>query len=550
MLNRQGRPTAPQAHGVADPAAGTAGDAARLQGDASRPAPGGAPEHPTFTGNRALAQIEPLIFEIGTPETTGVDFEEPEAFEPRLGGLERREPIGLAGLSEPETMRHYVRLSQQNYGIDTGLFPLGSCTMKHNARLNERMARLPGFSDVHPLQPVSTVQGALALMEELSRYLLTLTGMEAVALSPKAGAHGELCGMMAIKAAIDAKGEGATRRVVLVPDSAHGTNPATGALIGFNVKPVPAREDGWVHVEDVKALIGPDVAAIMLTNPNTCGLFEPQIVEIARALHEAGAYFYCDGANFNAIVGKAKPGDLGVDAMHINLHKTFSTPHGGGGPGAGPVVLSGRLAPFAPVPFLRREGDALALVEHAGEAGGELSPFGRITAFHGQMGMYVRALSYMLSHGADGMRQASEDAVLNANYIRAGLSDLLSLPFGDKPCMHEVLFDDAWLKDTGVTTLDFAKAMIDEGYHPMTMYFPLVVHGAMLIEPTESESKASLDLFVATLRDLAMAARRGETERFSGAPYHAPRRRLDETRAARSPVLKWTPRAPVAEAAE
>jgi glycine dehydrogenase subunit 2 len=533
MLNRQGRPTAPQAHGVADPAAGTAG----------------APEHPTFTGNRALAQIEPLIFEIGTPETTGVDFEEPEAFEPRLGGLERREPIGLAGLSEPETMRHYVRLSQQNYGIDTGLFPLGSCTMKHNARLNERMARLPGFSDVHPLQPVSTVQGALALMEELSRYLLTLTGMEAVALSPKAGAHGELCGMMAIKAAIDAKGEGATRRVVLVPDSAHGTNPATAALIGFNVKPVPAREDGWVHVEDVKALIGPDVAAIMLTNPNTCGLFEPQIVEIARALHEAGAYFYCDGANFNAIVGKAKPGDLGVDAMHINLHKTFSTPHGGGGPGAGPVVLSGRLAPFAPVPFLRREGDALALVEHAGEAAG-FSPFGRITAFHGQMGMYVRALSYMLSHGADGMRQASEDAVLNANYIRAGLSDLLSLPFGDKPCMHEVLFDDAWLKDTGVTTLDFAKAMIDEGYHPMTMYFPLVVHGAMLIEPTESESKASLDLFVATLRDLAMAARRGETERFSGAPYHAPRRRLDETRAARSPVLKWTPPAPVAEAAE
>jgi glycine dehydrogenase subunit 2 len=547
MLNRQGRPTAPQAHGVADPAAGTAGDAARLQGDASRPAPGGAPEHPTFTGNRALAQIEPLIFEIGTPETTGVDFDEPEAFEPRLGGLERREPIGLAGLSEPETMRHYVRLSQQNYGIDTGPFPLGSCTMKHNARLNERMARLPGFSDVHPLQPVSTVQGALALMEELSRYLLTLTGMEAVALSPKAGAHGELCGMMAIKAAIDAKGEGATRRVVLVPDSAHGTNPATAALIGFNVKPVPAREDGWVHVEDVKALIGPDVAAIMLTNPNTCGMFEPQIVEIARALHEAGAYFYCDGANFNAIVGKAKPGDLGVDAMHINLHKTFSTPHGGGGPGAGPVVLSGRLAPFAPVPFLRREGDALALVEHAGEAAG-FSPFGRITAFHGQMGMYVRALSYMLSHGADGMRQASEDAVLNANYIRAGLSDLLSLPFGDKPCMHEVLFDDAWLKDTGVTTLDFAKAMIDEGYHPMTMYFPLVVHGAMLIEPTESESKASLDLFVATLRDLAMAARRGETERFSGAPYHAPRRRLDETRAARSPVLKWTPPAPVAEA--
>jgi glycine dehydrogenase subunit 2 len=411
------------------------------------------------------------------------------------------------------------------------------------------MARLPGFCDVHPLQPVSTVQGALELMSELGRYLVTLTNMTAVALSPKAGAHGELCGMMAIKAAIDAKGEGATRKVVLVPDSAHGTNPATAALIGFQVKPVPARDDGWVHVDDVKALIGPDVAAIMLTNPNTCGLFEPQIVEIAKALHDAGAYFYCDGANFNAIVGKARPGDLGVDAMHINLHKTFSTPHGGGGPGSGPVVLSARLAPYAPVPFVRLMDDGFDLVEQADDAG-EAQPFGRITAFHGQMGMYVRALSYMLSHGSDGMKQASEDAVLNANYIRAGLSDLMSLPFGDKPCMHEVLFDDAWLKDTGVTTLDFAKAMIDEGYHPMTMYFPLVVHGAMLIEPTESESKASLDLFVATLRDLAMSAKRGDTERFTGAPYHAPRRRLDETRAARSPVLKWTPPAPVAEAAE
>ncbi|HEV2566842.1 MAG TPA: aminomethyl-transferring glycine dehydrogenase subunit GcvPB [Microvirga sp.] len=550
MLNRQGRPTAPQAHGVSDPAAGMGDQAARLQGDASRSSGSTAGHHPTFTGNKALAQVEPLLFEIGRYDTTGVDFDEPANFEPRLGGLERKEPIGLPGLSEPETMRHYVRLSQQNYGIDTGLFPLGSCTMKHNARLNERMARLPGFSDVHPLQPVSTVQGALELMDELGRYLITLTNMTAVALSPKAGAHGELCGMMAIKAAIEAKGEGATRNVVLVPDSAHGTNPATAALIGFKVKPVPAREDGWVHVEDVKERLGPDVAAIMLTNPNTCGLFEPQVAEIAKAIHDAGAYFYCDGANFNAIVGKAKPGDLGVDAMHINLHKTFSTPHGGGGPGSGPVVLSERLAPYAPVPFVRMKEGSFELVEHYDEAGGRAAPFGRMTAFHGQMGMYVRALSYMLSHGADGMKQASEDAVLNANYIRAGLSDLLSLPFGNKPCMHEVLFDDAWLKDTGVTTLDVAKAMIDEGYHPMTMYFPLVVHGAMLIEPTESESKSSLDLFIATLRDLAMAAKGGDKERFTGAPYHAPRRRLDETRAARNPVLKWTPPAPVAEAAE
>ncbi|MFL5033618.1 MAG: aminomethyl-transferring glycine dehydrogenase subunit GcvPB [Microvirga sp.] len=563
MLNRQGRPTG------AD--------------DAS------AAEHPTFTGNRALQQEEPLIFEIGRLDATGVDLDEPESFAPRLGNLERTGNIGLPGLTEPEAMRHYVRLSQKNFGIDTGLFPLGSCTMKHNARLNERVARLPGIGDIHPLQPVSTVQGALELMSELARYLTTLTGMPAVALSPKAGAHGELLGMMAIKAAIAAKGEGDTRRTVLVPDSAHGTNPATAALIGFSVKPVPVRDDGFVHVDDMRPLLGPDVAAIMLTNPNTCGLFEPQIVEIAQALHEVGAYFYCDGANFNAIVGKVRPGDLGVDAMHINLHKTFSTPHGGGGPGAGPVVLSERLAPYAPVPFVvpsplagedrlgrrpseegglaegtagvssdatptptpprKGEGNAFALIEHAPDADGT-APLGRITAFHGQMGMYVRALSYMISHGSDGMRQASEDAVLNANYVRAGLSDLMSLPFGDKPCMHEVLFDDAWLKDTGVTTLDFAKAMIDEGYHPMTMYFPLVVHGAMLIEPTESESKASLDLFVAALRDLAMAAKRGDAERFSGAPYHAPRRRLDETRAARQPILKWAPPKPLAEAAE
>ncbi|HRE22414.1 MAG TPA: aminomethyl-transferring glycine dehydrogenase subunit GcvPB [Rhabdaerophilum sp.] len=523
MLNNQGRPTAPGEAVAAEPS--------------------------TFTGNKALQVEEALLFEIGRADVTGVDLDEPEAFTPRLGGLERKEAIGLVGLSEPEAMRHYVRLSQKNYGIDTGLFPLGSCTMKHNPRLNEKMARLPGFGDIHPLQPQSTVQGALQLIAELARYLMVLTGTKAVAMSPKAGAHGELAGMMAIKAAIEAKGEGMTRRTVLVPESAHGTNPATAALIGFEVKPVPARADGTVHVEDVKALLGPDVAAIMLTNPNTCGIFEPQVVEIAKAMHDSGAYFYCDGANFNAIVGKARPGDLGIDAMHINLHKTFSTPHGGGGPGAGPVVLSERLALFAPVPFIREAAGKLELVEHRAAVGGA-KPFGRVTAFHGQMGMYVRALAYMLSHGSDGMKQASEDAVLSANYIRAGLSDLMSVPFPDHPAMHEALFDDTWLKDTGVTTLDFAKAMIDEGYHPMTMYFPLVVHGAMLIEPTESESRASLDLFIMALRDLAMRAKRGETERFTGAPFHAPRRRLDETRAARNPILKWVPPQPVQQAAE
>ena len=523
MLNNQGRPT-------------SAGSAAMTEA------------HPTFTGNRALMQEEALIFEIGRAGTTGVDLDEPAQFKSRLGGLERKQELTLPGLTEPEAMRHYVRLSQKNYGIDTGIFPLGSCTMKHNPRLNERMARLPGFGDLHPLQPLSTVQGALELMQDLSRWLIELTGMEAVALSPKAGAHGELCGMMAIKTAIAARGE--SRKIVLVPESAHGTNPATAALIRFTVKTVPARPDGTVDPAVVKSLLSSDVAALMLTNPNTCGLFERDVVEIAEAVHAAGAFFYADGANFNAIAGKARPGDLGCDAMHINLHKTFSTPHGGGGPGSGPVVLSHRLARFAPVPFLRRDGEKLTLVEEVEDATGTEQPFGRLTAFHGQMGMFVRALAYMLSHGIDGVRQASEDAVLNANYVRACLADVMSLPFGNKPCMHEALFDDAWLKDTGVTTLDFAKAMIDEGYHPMTMYFPLVVHGAMLIEPTESESRASLDLFIASLRDLAMAVKRGDTERFTGAPYHAPRRRLDETRAARQPVLRYAKPKPIAEAAE
>jgi glycine dehydrogenase subunit 2 len=323
---------------------------------------------------------------------------------------------------------------------------------------------------------------------------------------------------------------------VLIPQSAHGTNPATAALLGFSVRVVPAAADGTVRVEAVREALGPDVAAIMLTNPNTCGLFEREIVDIAAAVHEAGAYFYCDGANFNAIAGVARPGDFGVDAMHINLHKTFSTPHGGGGPGAGPVVLSERLAPFAPVPFIRRDGERLALVEHAEGT----QSFGRLTAFHGQMGMFVRALAYLLAHGGDGVAEASRDAVLSANYVRARLRDIFTQPFGDRPCMHEVLFDDAWLKGTGVTTLDFAKAMIDEGFHPMTMYFPLVAHGAMLIEPTESESKASLDQFIAMLRALATAAREGDTERFTKAPRLAPRRRVDETLAARKPVLRWS----------
>jgi glycine dehydrogenase subunit 2 len=492
----------------------------------------------------SLLPNEPLLFEIGDTEHSGVDLPDVEIDMSRLGGFERKSPLDLAGLTEPETLRHYVRLSRLNYSIDSGMYPLGSCTMKHNPRLNEKMARLPGFADIHPLQPVSTVQGALELMNQLAHWLMVLTNTSAVCLTPKAGAHGELCGMMAIQAAQVARGQG-HRKVVLVPESAHGTNPATAAFLGYAVKPIPARDDGTVDVNAVKAALGPDVAAIMLTNPNTCGLFEPEVIEIAEAVHEAGAFFYCDGANFNAIMGVVRPGDLGIDAMHINLHKTFSTPHGGGGPGAGPVVLSEALAPFAPVPFVHKGDKGLELVEHSTD-----THLGRITAFQGQMGMYVRALTYMLSHGGDGLAQAAKDAVLNANYVKARLERAFSVPFPGQPCMHEALFDDSFLEGTHVSTLDFAKALIDEGFHPMTMYFPLVVHGAMLIEPTESEPKQTLDRFCDVMLDLAADAKAGKVERFTAAPTRAPRRRLDETRAARSPRLKWEPVEELPAAAE
>jgi glycine dehydrogenase subunit 2 len=501
----------------------------------------------TISGDRGLDHEEKLIFELGRDGVTGVDLPDVKVTDARLGGARRRGGIGLPGLSEPEVIRHYVRLSRMNYAIDAGLYPLGSCTMKHNPRLNEKMARLPGFGDLHPLAPRAAAQGALELIAQLMKWLTNLTGMPAVAMSPKAGAHGELCGLLAIRAAIAARGEHRPR--ILVPESAHGTNPATAAFAGFTVDEVPAKPNGHVDAEALKAKLGPDVAAIMLTNPNTCGLFEGEVIEIAEAVHAAGAYFYCDGANFNAIAGRVRPGDLGIDAMHINLHKTFSTPHGGGGPGAGPVVLSAALAPFAPLPLLVADAEGLRLIEDRAELPPGAQPFGRMCAFHGQMGMFVRALSYMLSHGRDGVRQASEDAVLSANYILASLKDVMSAPFGDGPCMHEALFDDSFLDGTGVTTLDFAKAMIDEGYHPMTMYFPLVVHGAMLIEPTESESRESLDRFIHVLRSLALEAKEGNKARFEGAPRLAPRRRLDETAAARKPVLRWKPPA-LAQAAE
>ncbi len=490
----------------------------------------------TVTGNRALDIDEPLIFEQHARGRCGVDLPEPPKVENRLGGQERREPVALPDLAEPQVVRHYTRLSRNNFGIDTGTYPLGSCTMKHNPRLNEKMARLPGFAELHPLQPLSTVQGALRLMDRLAHWLKTLTGMPAVALSPAAGAHGELCGVMTIRACLEARGS--AREVVLVPESAHGTNPATAVACGYRVVEVAADATGRVDRAALEARLGPDVAAIMLTNPNTCGLFERDICAIAGAVHDAGALFYCDGANFNAIVGRVRPVDLGIDVMHLNLHKTFSTPHGGGGPGAGPVAMTAELAPFAPLPWLVSGANGFELVERA--EGDAAAAIGRLRGFHGQFGTFVRALAYMMSVGGDGLRKVAGDAVLSANYLLAGLHDVFRAPWPG-PCMHEALFDDGFLKDTGVSTLDFAKALIDEGVHPMTIYFPLVVHGAMLVEPTETESKAALDSLIAVMRGLAARARQGDVDYFRGAPHHAPRRRLDETRAARHPVLRWQP---------
>ncbi|QZH75764.1 MAG: aminomethyl-transferring glycine dehydrogenase subunit GcvPB [Erythrobacter sp.] len=522
----------------------------------------GAQDYPTVTGNKALMLEEPLIFEIGGKDTCGVDFTPPLPLaggagggpeietvvsptpdpsrqrEGKLGKFARTQPLGLPGLSEPETVRHYTRLSRQNYGIDLGFFPLGSCTMKHNPRLNEKVARMPGFADVHPLQPVDTVQGALKVIDELAHWLITLTGMSAVAMSPKAGAHGELCGILCIRAALEARGD--AREVVLVPESAHGTNPATAAFAGYKVENIPADAQGRVDLAALKARLGPDVAGVMITNPNTCGLFERDMKAISDAVHAAGGLVYCDGANFNAIMGRVRPGDLGIDAMHINLHKTFSTPHGGGGPGSGPVVLSEALVPFAPLPFVMRNADgSLRMVEEENAGEDAAQSFGRMTAFHGQMGMFTRALTYILSHGADGLRQASGDAVLNANYVLRQLEDVLHAPFGATgPCMHEALFGDEGFAD-GLTTLDLAKGLIDEGFHPMTMYFPLVVHGAMLIEPTETESKAALDHFIMAMRSLAERAKAGD-QTLKTAPHHAPRARLDEAHAARHPRLAWS----------
>ena len=484
----------------------------------------------SYNRDRGLNVEENLLFEKGTNGACGVDLPEP-ANTPLRTGAPARDKVGLPEVSEPQVMRHFVRLSKLNYAIDTGMYPLGSCTMKHNPRLNEKIARHPGFAQIHPLQPESTMQGALELIYNLEQWLCKLSGLSAATLNPAAGAHGEFAGIMVIHKAHEAKGR--LRKTVLVPDSAHGTNPATAVACGYETKTIPSTKEGLVDVDAFKNALNDDVAALMLTNPNTCGLFEPNAKEIADVLHKAGAYFYCDGANFNALVGRVRPADFGVDVMHFNLHKTFSTPHGGGGPGCGPIAVSKELAPYLPVPKIVKHGDHYHLVNE------DPNSIGRLKGFNGQFGMMVRALSYMMSHGADGLRQVAEDAVLNANYILSQLRDLYHVPFPDVPCMHECLLTDKLQKDKGVTTMDIAKTLIEYGIHPMTVYFPLVVQGAMLIEPTETETKSSLDHFIDVMKMIAKETAAGKGEAMHDNPVSTPRKRLDEVGAARNPVLKW-----------
>lgn len=480
--------------------------------------------------NRGLQFDETLLIERSKAGRCGVDLPTPTN-QPLRTGQSARTNIGLPSVSEPQVIRHFVRLSQMNFSIDTGFYPLGSCTMKHNPRLNEKMARLPKFANLHPLQDISTIQGSLELMYELQEWLGALTGLPAVSLSPCAGAHGELAGMMVIHKAHEAKGK--KRHIVLVSDSAHGTNPATAAMCGYKVQAVPSTKEGFVDIEALRNALNDDVAAFMLTNPSTVGLFDPNIKQITDMVHQIGGYVYCDGANFNAIVGKVRPGDFGADVMHINLHKTFSTPHGGGGPGSGPIVVTKELTPYLPAPHIEKNPDgSFNLTEH------KAGSIGRVRAFHGHFGMFIRALSYIYAHGADGLMQASEDAVLNANYVLASLKDLYHVPF-DGPCMHECLLTDKYQRDQGITTMDIAKTLIEHGMHPMTVFFPLVVKGAMLIEPTESESKETIDHFIVLMRHIAEQTKLGNVTIFTQNPISTPRKRVNEVAAARDPKLTW-----------
>jgi glycine dehydrogenase subunit 2 len=483
-------------------------------------------------------QNEDLVFEKSSPGKKAyrlalLDVPEVDSAA-LLGDAHRKVPAELPELSEIEIIRHFTRLSTWNYAIDLGMYPLGSCTMKYNPRVNELVARIEGLAEAHPYRPDYLSQGQLDVIDLLQQCLIEITGMDAITLQPAAGAHGEFTGILLVRAWHESQGN--PRRKILIPDSAHGTNPATAAICGYEIENLKSNAEGGIDLEALTRQVDDETAALMLTNPSTIGVFESQIHKIAEILHAKGALLYMDGANMNALVGKARPGDFGVDVMHLNLHKTFSTPHGGGGPGSGPVACKAFLEPFLPIPVMVKDEKGMK-----GWNYDRPRSVGRVRAFFGNTGMFIRALAYILANGPDGLRQTTEDAVLNANYIRSGLEDLYELPY-KTASMHEVVFSDKRQAAKGVRTGDIAKRLIDYGFHPYTVSFPLIVSGALMIEPTESESREELDLFIAAMRSIAREV--DETpELVKNAPHSTRVSRLDEVTAARKPVLRWKPEA-------
>lgn len=480
-------------------------------------------------------QDQALIFELSTPGRIGYSLPEMDVPELDLSGLLpagylREEEAELPEVSELDIMRHYTALSKRNHGLDSGFYPLGSCTMKYNPKINENVARFNGFAHVHPLQDESSVQGALELLYDLQQHLIEITGMDEVTLQPAAGAHGEWTGLMLIRAYHEAKGD-LNRTKVIVPDSAHGTNPASATIAGFETITVKSTEKGLVDLEDLRRVVGEDTAALMLTNPNTLGLFEEHILEIADIVHEAGGKVYYDGANLNAVLSKARPGDMGFDVVHLNLHKTFTGPHGGGGPGSGPVGVKADLIPFLPKPIISKRGDEYVFDYDRPQS------IGRVKPFYGNFGINVRAYTYIRSMGPDGLKAVTEYAVLNANYMMRRLAESYDLPF-DKHCKHEFVLSGRRQKKLGVRTLDIAKRLLDFGYHPPTIYFPINVEECIMIEPTETESKETLDSFVDIMIQIAKEAEENP-EIVQEAPHTTVVGRLDETMAARKPILKY-----------
>lgn len=476
------------------------------------------------------------IFEISKPGRFALDL--PKSDVPTYeietlvpANLLRSKYAELPEVSQPDVMRHYTALSNRNFGVDSGFYPLGSCTMKYNPKVNEDVCRYPGFAEIHPLQDVESIQGALEILYQMELYLAEIAGMDAVTMQPVAGAHGELTGLKLIREYHRSRGE--VRNKVIVPDSAHGTNPATATVCGLEIVEIKSNDDGSINLDALKAAVGLDTAALMLTNPSTLGLFEKNIKEIAQIVHAAGGLLYYDGANTNAVMGIVRPGDMGFDVVHINLHKTFATPHGGGGPGSGPVGVKKELIPFLPVPIVTFDGEKYDL-----EYDRPLS-IGRMHSFYGNFGVIVRAYAYIRTMGPDGLRQASEDAVLNANYCLSQLREDYYAPF-DRYSMHECIITSKNQKQFGVKTLDIAKRLLDYGYHPPTIYFPLIVDEAIMIEPTETESKETLDGFIKAMREIAKEARTDVTQ-ILNAPHDTVVGRLDETAAARKPVVRWKP---------